>query len=454
MTVLTLAFLSLLAPAIALLVAGWRGRPVDDHPVCRRCRFDLSGAPPGGTNCPECGADVTRPRAVRVGNRVRRWGMLAVAVPLLLVALGPPAMVGWVNVRRMDLTRYKPAAMVIRDVTGADGVMRAALRELTRRVAAGGLNDAQVNNLADRALARQADRSRPWVHRWGEFLEAAHDAGRLDEERWSRYLTEAARFDMVVRPAVRRGDPIPVNVQGGHVRVGRDGRFLVQHAAPAVSALPDVMLGRDPGGAAGPVPLNSGGATGTWSTSAIRPDPATLAKLPDGAHVVQAVVNVTITDAGINGRPFHQVVRLSAPFTLVPADRPSVTVKKDPSVTDQFRRAMSVQAVWSAGGQAHVMMDMGQTQFGQPFRVWLRAGDREWQVDRVLVGGGGSNLLVSGPAAGLDATRVDVVFRPDLHGALETVYVTTMWEGEVVLNDVEVAYPQKQPPTFGPPERP
>lgn len=67
---------------------GMRGRAVDDHPICRRCRYDLVGQPAETPKCPECGADLLRPRATRRGNRVRRRGPFTVGVVLILAAIG------------------------------------------------------------------------------------------------------------------------------------------------------------------------------------------------------------------------------------------------------------------------------------------------------------------------------------------------------------------------------
>ncbi|HYO10382.1 MAG TPA: hypothetical protein VER17_15540 [Tepidisphaeraceae bacterium] len=65
--ILFLAYaLAVATGALVLLVLGMRGRRVDDHPVCRRCGFDLVGPPGGTATCSECGADlVDRRRAVR-----------------------------------------------------------------------------------------------------------------------------------------------------------------------------------------------------------------------------------------------------------------------------------------------------------------------------------------------------------------------------------------------------
>jgi hypothetical protein len=45
--------LLLLVLGVLLIVRGLRGRAVDDHPICRRCGFDLTGRPEGVTICSE-----------------------------------------------------------------------------------------------------------------------------------------------------------------------------------------------------------------------------------------------------------------------------------------------------------------------------------------------------------------------------------------------------------------
>src|SRR4051794_28985610 len=73
--------------AIALLIAGLRGRRIDDHPLCRRCGFDLVGLPAQSVACSECGANLHDPRSVRTGHRARRGGMIALSLALLVPAL-------------------------------------------------------------------------------------------------------------------------------------------------------------------------------------------------------------------------------------------------------------------------------------------------------------------------------------------------------------------------------
>src|SRR5436305_14870296 len=103
----------MLLSGIVLLYLAMRGRRIDDHPVCRRCRFDLIGLPPGGNKCSECGADLKRRRAIRIGNRQRRWGWVLLGM-LLILGNGI-----WLSIqsRRIiaenDFTPYKPVWLLL-----------------------------------------------------------------------------------------------------------------------------------------------------------------------------------------------------------------------------------------------------------------------------------------------------------------------------------------------------
>ena len=77
--------LSVAAVGVVLLVLGLRGRRLNAHPHCRRCGFDLIGVTHRG-RCPECGADLATPRAIRSGARRRRALPVTVGGVLLLAA--------------------------------------------------------------------------------------------------------------------------------------------------------------------------------------------------------------------------------------------------------------------------------------------------------------------------------------------------------------------------------
>ena len=208
--------------ATALLLMGLRGRRADEHPVCRRCGFDLFGKPDSTKVCGECGADLSGRRAARIGNRQRRRGMIYAAVPVLLACLGWEGVYGWHWARGTDWNQHKPAWWLVHEARGADPASHdAALAELARRISVATLPKEREAALVDEAFALQADISKPWVAGWGTLVETAHGAGRLDEDRWGVYLFQGFQLTLKpMQPIYRPCDRLEIGIVRGPDRVG------------------------------------------------------------------------------------------------------------------------------------------------------------------------------------------------------------------------------------------
>lgn len=280
---------SVLVPSIALLCAlaltafALRGRRVDHHPVCRRCGFDLFGKPPGSTACAECGADLNRRRAVRVGNRERRRGLAWVAASVLLLSLGWLGAVGWREARRTDWNRHKPVAWLVGDAAGRSPAARdAALAELVRRIGGGRLADDHLGPLVGRALDHQADAAQPWVPAWGELVEAAHRAKRVSPDQWKRYRAQAMTLTLEVpEPRQYRGDAMRLRLLRGPDRVAA-ARFEVD-----IEVDPNVWLGTEVRR-----PQHKDGLAWSDTTVTVPPGPGDV-----GVGGVLASCDVRISDA-------------------------------------------------------------------------------------------------------------------------------------------------------------
>src|SRR5436190_24294292 len=100
---------------ILLLAVGLRGRRVDDHPVCRKCGFDLSGRAEGAFTgrCSECGMDLAKKRAVRLGNRRKRGRLLGAGALVTAVGVMWLGSMGWITTRGIDVNHYKPVWMLL-----------------------------------------------------------------------------------------------------------------------------------------------------------------------------------------------------------------------------------------------------------------------------------------------------------------------------------------------------
>jgi hypothetical protein len=207
--------------AVVLLIVGRRGKRVNNHPICRRCGFDLVGRPQGSTVCSECGADLGRRRAVRIGARRRVRGAILAGLLLLVPSLACIAYVGWSAASDIPVVQRKPVWWLLNDASGRDPVARdAAFNEILLRFRSGRLSDRQVIDVAERALALQGDSKRPWLPRWGDFLEEAQRAGKVPAEQWRRYLRQAPQFELVATERFGRGDRAWLELIEKHTRAG------------------------------------------------------------------------------------------------------------------------------------------------------------------------------------------------------------------------------------------
>src|SRR5688572_21811885 len=112
------ALAGLLLAGLIVLMIGWRGRRIDDHPLCRKCGYDLLGCAQAA-NCPECGRDLRRRgRAIRIGHRRRRWVVTSMGLMMLLLALGGGGVMVSGTLRDFDWNTIKPLSLLRREAVG------------------------------------------------------------------------------------------------------------------------------------------------------------------------------------------------------------------------------------------------------------------------------------------------------------------------------------------------
>jgi hypothetical protein len=213
---LAISILALLV-GLALLALGLRGRVIDNHPLCRKCGFDLTGRSPDSTRCPECGAELSLPKAICIGHRKPRSFSLSLGCLLFGVA----ACGIFFQFSAIQWTRYAPTWWLIHRIDSADTVARdEAVAELDLRIIAGNVSSARALDLVDRILALQADLKKTWVENWGTLVEDAHVRKQVPDDRWNRYLLQAPRLALDVRSDIRIGDPVPFMVRCEQARLG------------------------------------------------------------------------------------------------------------------------------------------------------------------------------------------------------------------------------------------
>ena len=197
---------------LALLAVGLRGRRVDDHPLCRACGFDLTGASKTSTRCPECGRVTTRPR---VGHHRRRVGPLVIGAALTAIALLVGGTLGVGVIRGVDWRDKLPTAWLLREATrGAIADRGDPIARLLARDAASPLPAAARVALARAIIAVQPDARIAWRPTWGDWVAARLVDRTLPADARDAFVGELfANVAVEIRPVVRRGDALPIAIK-------------------------------------------------------------------------------------------------------------------------------------------------------------------------------------------------------------------------------------------------
>ncbi|QQE10732.1 hypothetical protein JD969_14655 [Planctomycetota bacterium] len=89
---------------IVLAIRAYRGKRIDNHPLCRSCKYDLTGIHTPYDACPECGYDISSPKLIRRGNRKPRPTHAITYIILALLFTSPIV----IQSAHINIHRYKP----------------------------------------------------------------------------------------------------------------------------------------------------------------------------------------------------------------------------------------------------------------------------------------------------------------------------------------------------------
>lgn len=287
-SVLAIAMVLVGAAGLLMLVVGLRGRFLNDHPICRKCGFDLVGIYPTQGRCPECGVAWTQRRTVRVGARARRRGLILAAVPMLLVASGGGGAAVWARSTNFNWFSAFPDWALEALASSSDrGWQDGAVKELGVRLTAGTLSGRRTDRLIEQALAAQADQRAAWPGRWSGFLDRALVADRMSRDQLLAFFEQGIVCEIVVPGGVRRHEPFALAIQVKPVRCGQAVTGSFGLPWPEMHLNGEAFIGADP--AAG----TDFWLSGSPDSMAYCFKPAVLDVEP-GEHTVTTTVRVTV----------------------------------------------------------------------------------------------------------------------------------------------------------------
>jgi hypothetical protein len=149
---LTLGSLVSFVLGAMLLALAWRGRRIDDHPLCAKCHFDLSGLH-NPNICPECGTELRSRSAICRGHwKIRRPSLAAGAI-LLCASATPLGVATYARAKHQSLISLTPTWWLMRELRSPDiRISLTALTELEARLTSGTLDHAVTSALVDQML--------------------------------------------------------------------------------------------------------------------------------------------------------------------------------------------------------------------------------------------------------------------------------------------------------------
>ncbi len=445
--ILLLTTLCLVGGAV-LFVLGFRGRRLNDHPVCRKCRFDLFGLPNDAARCPECGRDITTRRSTRVGVRKRRPVMLTLGVLLLVVGLGLGGVFTWSRARNVDWNPYKPTWLLLWE-TGTSNAARldGVINELHARWSRGELSDGAVRTLIADGLARQGDPNAAWPVQWSNLIEDAILQGKVSKEDTLLYFQQAVKATIDWRQRLYSGTSWPVRVSMSEDRAG-DGsssqsqlwlRRQIKTLRVGDVDLASTMRGSISGGT-----FSRGGR----SASSI----AMPLSLPDGTYEVDArwTLSIVLRGNDLASAPViaEWEVHQTGLLEIVPPDVPLIAL----STNDRDRQIMSssierirLRLITSPSGRTGLSgtLEMRPCPVAIAADVVARIGDREWVLGRIAHTGVTSHQFLLGQANRLtdfpdDATHVTIILRPSIEAAMTDPVINTIWAEPIDVPTVEI----------------
>lgn len=419
---------------LVLLVSGIRGRRLDDHRICTRCRYDLTGVANDAAVCPECGASLASPRAVRIGNRRWQPGQIVVGGLLMLLVAVPMGLVVQATLSSVNLNPWKPLwllrwqALSTR-LPGADG----AINELrVHRLAS--MTSAEAEALLDDVLALQADVSRPWRGKWGDLVWEMHERGLGRPQQYEDYARHLYTHRLVVRTPVAVGNTIPIAIEQDMHRGHGDTHhffFWLHHEAAVVG-------GRRHGLHGG----HGGTVTTTTSLDALSGDGATL-DLSPGIYNFRVEFRLEVHRGDDTGPLLLTMpIALETDVEIVePAADPTHFIV-DPVLGAQVERSVRMgQRVHHAVSRSRAEVQLGPLPVELAYEITVVAPDgRTWRLGSIRYAG---SMRTHGygfkcPPLDADVTSVDIHFTPSLDVARQTVDILTPLDHPFVVRGVVV----------------
>ncbi|MBL1218639.1 MAG: hypothetical protein D8M59_14240 [Planctomycetes bacterium] len=449
------------AVGLILFGIGWYGLPLDGHPTCRECKFDLFGRWPDIERCPECGTELVNERCVRIRHRRRRFKPLGWGAGFIGLSIAVGIFVGQGYVWSPLIQRVMPLWVLSREMLSDRWqVPVVAADEITRRLNAGKISQSEVMEMVEYWLDCQSNTSAPFrLPREGtDVVRALHQDGLMTQEQWDRFMQNQYEIDLLLPDFIVAGHPFlagyAIDYRPGNVSLHSREFSLFRPRLLSLTAngRPWEALSQlrwyetiDEDSEDALIYWYNPWGVSLYGTTYFE----YMADLSPGEYEIKASLLLEISaDERFTGPIYDHRRTVTKQITVFPEDKNPVTVVDDPALGEQIRAAVTVWEmkveVWGGyDNRALLTLELEATDLpvDVAFDVLLRDASQEHRVWGFIWSrnhSGGSYAQTSRDIPALERGPIDLILR--YREALQSANaaIDRVWDGEIVYEDIEV----------------
>ena len=421
----------ILVGALAVFVAAFtaaficfRGSPIPNTRLCRKCSFNLHGI---AATCPECGSNITASTATRPA-RHRRTKLGASFAGLTIVAACISLVLGASAAFKNGANPYKPLWLLLLESSRLNATGAAAIRELQTRDASGKLSEQARRRILEAALAARKDESRRFDPLWADVIAAHRAEGSVSDADWLDCVRRGVQVEARFRDKWRHGSstPFSVTVSGPELPRSASHRIQLSYAVESVSIAGAHLPGIGPSSSRADVsPLGSAGVT-----MQVRPATAIVQ-----THA-EIRLKFTLLD-GPNGREIGTWTHATRQSVeVVAADAVIIPTTPEPALAASIRACLTIR---SQRGTLYIDCKSSPRQLA--FEVFARIANAGPEPSPLISLGSihfasqnsHSSFGISLDPVPQDTRTAEIVLRPSQAAAEASTTLTEYWSGEDIV---------------------
>jgi len=139
--------------------------------------------------------------------------------------------------------------------------------------------------------------------------------------------------------------------------------------------------------------------------------------------------------------------RVPFEFVVVPDGQPALELIDDEKLRAEVERSFLIMPAQVQQGVLRPLINCNAPPVNVSVRVFARVGRREWELGHLMCRAGRSSSWSQGffpVVADAAPSTIDLIFRPDVRAAENTLDILSCWNREIVFKDVAVEDPSKQ----------